>query len=152
MDGPLSVFINIPASRLSEVKTGQRVKIKLLNSTISAVENSIDPDKRTGFATATLPTCDNCIVGDSVFANINVLDKKDAILITKNAVYYKNQKPQVVVVKSDEGKNVAEIREIILGEEQEGEVEVISGLKIGEEIVIANPKRIPPNASLSVSK
>lgn len=151
-DGPLSVFINIPASRLAEVKTGQAAKIKTLNANIAAVEKSIDPKTRTGFATATLPPCDSCIVGDSVFVNINVVDKKNVILISKNAVYYQNQKPKVVVVKSEEDKHRAEIREIVVGEEQEGVVEVLSGLKEGEEIVIVNPKRIPPQANLSVLK
>lgn len=151
MDGPFSVFINIPAARLAEVKIGQTVKIKAITSTIAAVEQSIDPVTRTGFAKVMLPNCDTCIIGDSVYVAISVYDKPNAILITKNAVFYRNQKPHVVVVVKGEGeKRYAEIREITVGEEQEGEIEVTAGLKDGEEIVNANPKRIPDKANVSV--
>lgn len=153
MDGPFSVFINIPSSRLSEVKVGQLVKIKSMNTTISAVERSIDPVTRTGFAKVMLPSCENCIIGDSVYATISVHEKTNAILITNNAVYYKNQKPYVVVViKDEQGNAKAQIREIAIGEEQQGEVLIESGLKDDDEIVIANPKRIPDQANLSVLK
>lgn len=151
MDGPYSVFINIPASRLAEIKVGQPVRLKMATTTIAAVEKSIDPITRTGFAKAIFDSCDGCIIGDSVYAYITVHEKSNAILINRNAIYYKNQKPHVVlVVKDPNGQDQALIKEITVGEEQENLIEVVSGLNNGDEIVIANPKRIPASASVSV--
>lgn len=153
MDGPFSITINIPSSRLAEVMVGQRVRLKSGNTTIAAVERSIDPTTRTGFAKAMLASCKDCIIGDSVYALIGVHEKENALLITRNAIFYKDQKAHVVVVqKTDEGKLKAAIKEVSVGEEQEGEVEILSGLKEGDEIIIANPKRIPDQANLSVLK
>lgn len=150
-DGPFFAFINIPSSRLGEVNLGQSVKIKSVTGTISAVERSIDPVTRTGFAKVILPSCEACIIGDSVYATITVFDKPNAIVITKNAIYYKNQKPHVVVVGPAQGdQRQAEIREVTLGEEQEGDVEILSGLKDGDEVIIANPKRVPDKSTVRV--
>lgn len=154
MDGPFSIFINIPASRLGEIKPGQPVRIKSSKSIISAVEMSIDPVTRTGFAKAIFPTCEGCIVGDSAYANITVHEKSQAILINRNAIYYQNAKPHVVVVtKGTDGKELrAKVREVVVGEEQDGLAEITEGLASGEEIITANPKRVTDGALLSVVK
>lgn len=153
MDGPYSLTINIPGPRLSEVKVGQAVSVKDAKTTISAVEMSIDPRTKTGFAKAVIKTCEACIIGDSVYAHITVHEKPNAILINRNAIFYQNAKPHVVVVKKNgEGKLIADVREISVGEEHEGMVEVISGIAAGDEIVIANPKRVPKDAQVSVLK
>ena len=71
----------------------------------------------------------------------------------KDAIYYQNAKPHVVAVKKNgEGKFIADIREITVGEEYEGMVEIVSGLAAGDEIIIANPKRVPKDAQVSVLK
>lgn len=152
-DGPFIAFINIPASRLLEVKVGQPVSLKNMNSTISAVEKSIDEKTRVGFATAVFPTCQSCIIGDSVYAKITVNDKDQALLVSRNAIFYKDQKPHLVLVKKGEDKKMtASIKEVTLGEEQDGLVEVISGISTGDEIISANPKRIPDGAEVTVHR
>jgi membrane fusion protein, multidrug efflux system len=152
MEGPYSVFINIPASRLSEIKVGQPVRMKSNQSTIDAVEMSIDPITRVGFAKALFNTCESCIVGDSIFVHITVYDKPNAILLPKKAIYYQNGKPHVVMVVKKAENSQAAIREVTVGEEQDGQVEILSGLVASEEVVIANPKRIPEGAKVMVLK
>lgn len=151
-DGPFLVFINIPASRLLEVKVSQPVRIKDIKSTITAVERSIDEKTRVGFAKASFAECASCIIGDSVYVKITVHEKENALLVNRNAIFYKDQKPQLVVVKTNGDKKIAAIKEIVVGEEQDGLVEVTSGIKSGDEIVSANPKRIPNGAKLTVLK
>lgn len=152
-EGEFLAFINIPASRLLEVKVGQSVRLKDIKSTITAVEKSIDEKTRVGFAKASFSSCDSCIIGDSVYLKITVHEKDQALLVNRNAIYYKDQKPQIVVVKKDkDGKTIAQITPVTVGEEQDGLVEVVSGLNNNDEIVSANPKRIPDKATLTVLK
>lgn len=154
IDAPYSIYINIPASRLHEVKSGQTVRLKSgITTTISAVEMSIDPTTRTGFAKAILANCTNCIVGDSVFADVVVMEKSQAILLSKNAIFYKNQKPYVLaVIKDSDGKAISSVREVRLGDEQEGEIIIESGVSDGDEIISINPKRVPDKSKISVVK
>jgi len=151
--GPFLVFINIPGSRLTEVKEGQTVMVKSATTTVSAVERTIDPVTRTGFAKAVFSSCESCIVGESVYVYIVVHEKPNAILVNRNAVFYKNKKPHVVaVVKAADGSLTADIREVVVGIEQEGQVEILSGINDGDEIVTANPKRVNQGAKVTVVK
>lgn len=152
MEGDFSVFINVPSAKLAEIKEGQPIRVKTLQSTIAAVERSIDPVTRVGFAKASFKKCDFCIVGDSVFAHITVHEKNDALVIPKKAIYYQNAKPHVVVAVKNGDALKSHIQEIVVGEEQEDRVEVISGLKQNDLLVAANPKRIPEGATLTVAQ
>ncbi len=149
--GAYTLTFLVPTSRIREMKIGQKVTVGAEQSSISAVERTIDPLTRTGFAKAEFKTCESCIIGESVFAWLSVANKANALLLNRNAIYYDKGKPYVVLVKTTENKETrAEIREVVLGQEQEGRVEILSGLSPGDRIVRADPKRINPDALLKV--
>lgn len=151
IDGAFSVMVRIPASRLNEVKKGQEIRALSITSTIGAVERIIDPLTRTGFAKAMLPHCKSCILGDSAFVHISVHKKDNAILLPRNAIFYKEGKPLVVVVKTEaDGSKHAKLMEVSVGEEQAGRVEIVSGLVKGDEVVVINPERLTDGAKVSV--
>ncbi len=151
-NGPYSLSFLVPPSRLRELSVGQKISVNQKDSHISAIEHSIDPKTRTGFARAIFKDCQSCIVGESVFVYVSVLEKPKAILLNKNALYYDQGKPFIVVVINDEHKQArADIREVTLGQEQDGMVEILSGLMVGEIVVRADPKRLPPKAKLVVA-
>jgi hypothetical protein len=55
---------------------------------VNAVERSIDPLTRTGFAQVKLKECPRCIVGSSVFAEVTIKTKPKAIMLSRNAIFY----------------------------------------------------------------
>lgn len=151
--GFFSVSFRIPASRLKEIEVGQAVEVNKEIATISAVERSIDPTTRTGFAKVILKDCSRCIVGSSVFAEVTITKKPQAILVPKDAVFYSRGKAHVVMLKTNEqGELVGEEKEVSVGHEQAGMLEIISGLVSGDKVVKANPKRLPKGAKLRVAQ
>jgi len=138
--------IRIPASRLKEIAVGQPVLVNKEQTQIDAVERSIDPKTRTGFAKAIIKECPRCIVGSSVFADITIENNAQTIMLSRNAIYYEKGEPYVVVVKDDK----AHIQKISVGKEQDGLVQVLSGLKPGDLVVKANSKRLRQGAKLKV--
>lgn len=149
--GPYSFKFLVPASRLRELKLGQKIEIGKQLISISAIENIIDPKTQTGFAKAEFASCDDCIVGESVFGLVEIANQARAILIDKNAFFYdKGKAYAVAVVEQANGEKRAEHREIKLGQEHEGKVEILSGLAEGEEIVSSDPKRIFPKTLVRV--
>jgi len=149
--GIYSVTLRIPASRLKEIAVGQAVLVNKETAHIDAVERSVDPLTRTGFAKATLKSCARCIVGSSVFADVTIEDKPKAIMLSRNVIFYEKGQPHVVVVKTDQAqKSTAEIRPVSLGKEQDAMVEILSGLRPGEVVVKANAKRLRPGSLLKV--
>lgn len=149
--GAYSISFRVPASRLKEIAVGQKVLVNKETALISAVERSIDPSTRTGFAKAILKQCERCIVGSSVFAEVTIEEKPKTILLNKEAIFYQRSKPFIMVVKSnDKGVLVVEEREIRVGHEQNGMIEILSGIKSGEIIVKANPKRLRNGVQVKV--
>lgn len=145
------ISLRIPASRLKEIAVGQPVLVNSETVLVDAVEKSIDPHTRTGFARATLKECPRCIVGSSAFAELTIEDNPQAIMLTRNAIFYKKGKPYVVKVESDKsGITRADIKEISVGLEQEGMVQIKTGVLAGDLIVKANPKRLSQGARLKV--
>jgi multidrug efflux pump subunit AcrA (membrane-fusion protein) len=57
-----------------------------------------------------------------------------------------------VLVKTDpKGQIVAEEREVSVGHEQEGKIEITSGIDAGDHIVKANARRLPKGAKVKVA-
>jgi membrane fusion protein (multidrug efflux system) len=149
--GAYTLTFLVPPSRIRELSIGQKVSVGEEQSSIAAIERTIDPLTRTGFAKANFSACKSCIIGESVFAWVTVAEKAKALLVDRNAVFYDKGKPFVVVVKTNEAKETrADQREVVLGQEQDGQVEIVSGISVGERIVRADPKRITLGALLKV--
>lgn len=149
--GLYSVTLRVPASRLKEIAVGQAVLVNKEVAHIDAVERSIDPQTRTGFAKATLNNCPRCIVGSSVFADVTIEDKPKAIMLNRNAIFYEKGLAQVVVVKTEDQKSTAEIRTVSIGKEQDAMVEILTGLAAGDVVVKANAKGLRQGALLKVN-
>lgn len=148
--GDYFISFRIPPSRLKEILVGQPVVVKDEKTLIDAVERSVDPVTRTGFARALLKTCHQCVVGSSEFLEVVVAIKPEAILLPKNAIYYDRGKPFVVRIKEENGQLTAEPQEISLGQEQGEFVHVLKGVNGGDKIVKANPKRLKKGAKLRI--
>lgn len=149
--GAYFLSLRIPASRLQEVSVGQPVLVNQEIALLDAVERSIDPLSRTGFARATLKECPRCIVGSSVFAELTIENNDKTIMLGREAIFYKNGQPHIVkIIKDNSGLKRAEIQQVVVGHEQEGMVQIKSGVAKGDEIVKANPKRLSPGALLKV--
>ena len=148
--GLYAITLRVPASRLKEIAVGQAVLVNKELAYIDAVERSIDPQTRTGFAKATLKNCARCIVGSSVFADVTIEDKPKAIMLSRNAIFYEKGLPHVVVVKTQNQKSTAEVRPVSVGKEQDAMVEILTGLAPGDVVVKANAKRLRQGALLKV--
>lgn len=144
--GPFYLKIQIPASELRRTKVGQSVKIDDVKGTIIALEEKvIDPKTKTSFAKVSLPG-ENYIYGESRSALVITDIKNGAMVLHRDAVFYKDKKPAVTVVKD----GVAEIRFVTLGPQQNGVYEILSGLTFGEVVITANPQRAFPGAKVRV--
>jgi multidrug efflux pump subunit AcrA (membrane-fusion protein) len=141
----------VPPSGLKELALGQIVIVNKERSTIDAIERSIDPKTRTGFATVKLKECPKCIIGSSVSVDIIIENNAHAVMINRNAIFYEKKQSYVVVIKKDsDGTQRAEYRKVSVGKEQDGLVHVVDGITPGELIVTANPKRLRPQVLLRV--
>lgn len=84
---------------------------------------------------------DKNIVKAGLFArsSIDILQRKNTIFVTKEAVISRNGRTYVYVLKDD---NIVEERDVKIGLLNDNEEEIISGLNTGDRIVMTNQDRL----------
>ena len=147
------VQFNIYPKELSRIKTGQEVTATseslpgaVLRGTLSSVGETVDKDTRTVKVRAIFR---NTRLRPGAFVSGLLLEpgQTQVITVPQDAVQEVNGKPVVYVPGEKEGE--FQERPIEVGERSEGKVEVRSGLKSGEKIVVKNAFLIKSQAMKS---
>ncbi len=145
-DQSLEIEADVPFQRLSGVKPGTRVGVKLDDGTShSATARAIVPEEnpltRTRavrfvpkFGEINRPLAAN----QSVTVYVPVGARRDVLTVHKDAVIQRGSKSLVYVVKN----GAAEMREINLGEPTGGRFEVVDGLQENEPVVVRGNERL----------
>ncbi len=139
---PYKVEVSLPESLYGKVKKGDRFTVavealgKKTTARVVELEPSVNPISRTFKVKAVLE--DRSIRG-GFFAKVYIAESiRKTILIPEKAVYKRWDFTGVWVVKPD---NTLELRFVRLGRRINGKVEVLSGLKEGERIVVEGLER-----------
>jgi RND family efflux transporter MFP subunit len=138
----LKVVTNVPENYLTRMHKGSQVQItipdanKTVNSTISLISQSIDPNQRGFIAEAKIPY--DPILKPSQSAVVKILDYAvaNAIVIPVNVVQSDETGKYVYVLsKSSNGKTKAHRVVVTIGEVYGEQVEIKAGLKAGDQLV-----------------
>jgi len=136
----LEADLAIPIGELAAIRQDQAVTLKLSNGrnasgVISAISSLITPETRTGHVLASFKNPDLSLnPGNVLTAEIALTQTAVKILIPRGALQLIHNQPTVFVRVRDG----FEERQIEIGASDESAVEVREGLKLGENIVIAN--------------
>jgi len=137
--GPYKLEAHLPERFIDKVNVGDSLKVmvgdQLLNGKVVEVSKAIDPASRTFRVKLSLPSGN---FRSGALARILIPEEREVLLVPKSAVVRHFDFTGVWVVKED---NTLEFRYVKLGEEMGNMVEVLSGLKEGERIVIGGTER-----------
>lgn len=90
---------------------------------------------------------DDIKVGLFARGHIDILQRENTIFVPKEAVFYKNGKPSVFVLKED---NTVEDREVTIGLLNDKEEEILSGVNDGETVVLNNQDKLSTGTVVDV--
>jgi membrane fusion protein (multidrug efflux system) len=153
----LKIKLSIGEADIPYVTIGQKVKIYselnptiIANGKISEIAKSADLSTRTFEVKATFPNTKDQWFKPNMFGNaeINLTSEKVSMIIPRVSVLYTEQGPRVFVVK--DGK--AYSREVNLGLQNDTSIEVISGLKPGDTIVLMGMNSLNDGSAVVISK
>ncbi|MGA1862469.1 efflux RND transporter periplasmic adaptor subunit [Deferribacter thermophilus] len=135
------VYAFVNEGALNKIKVGDNVDVFIpsINKSYSAkvLEISPDVDPATRNFKIKLTGCDACVPG--MYAKVKVKgDMDDLIVVPENAVVKRGQLEIVFVDRN--GK--AELRIVKIGRKFEDGIEILSGLKPGERVVIENADKL----------
>jgi len=134
----LRLEVAIPNFCASRVRTGMEVDVridaldKILKAKIDEITPQIDVETRTQLVKAALPKTEGLQPGLLAWLLLNCSDDHHAILIPASAVLHYGQLEAVTIVKD----NHVYTRHIRTGKQFGDQVEVLSGLRDGETILI----------------
>lgn len=143
----LTVDFDIPVSILPDINNGQKLSILEKDYQLNYVQKMLDEDKHMSPASIDID-CSNCIIGSNITVNLNVIDKKQVIVIPFDAVFLKNGKTCVYTVEN----NKTHLKPVELGIRNKELVEITSGLMVGEEVITHGTGRLWPDLDVKIHK
>lgn len=147
---PIYVDFSLPERYLSQLSQGQAVKVavqafpnQVFQGSISAIEPRVDTATRNVHVRATLPNADGRL-RPGMFANVRVVQpaQQDILTLPRTAISYNPYGDMVFVIDRKDGKSVVQSRQVETGDTRDERVEILKGLKAGEEVVRAGQMKL----------
>jgi HlyD family secretion protein len=150
----LEVMVNIEENRISQIFTGQPAALRVTaypGQDFPAVVTSIAPiaDSSTHtFAVKVTPVDEQGLLRAGMFTNLAILaeEKQNTLIVPRSAVTVINGQETVYVINGD----VAEQRPVTTGLFEPERIEIVSGLEVGETVVIAGQRDLIDGAKVEI--
>lgn len=144
---PLNVIVefNIPDSIINLLQDSPLALINDQAYPLSQFQKIIDEEN--GMCPAFVEIlCENCIIGKTIDIDLILQQHKDVIVIPFEAVLLRNGRTFVYIVQNEK----AILTPIELGIQEKEEVEVISGLQQGDNLIVQRPIQIYPDMPVKI--
>jgi len=138
----LSAKVDIPENYTWQVKQGARVKVevpavkKSFETTVTRISQSINAASRGFTAECKLPSSPE--LKPNMAASVKILNHSNpkAMVIPVNLVQSDEKGKYIYIMKEAEGKKVASRRQVTLGHLYGEDIEIVSGLASGDNVII----------------
>lgn len=144
----------VPENIIGRLEPGQIVRAtspafgdRVFEGKVAVIDPRVDPVTRTARLTAEFANPDEALrPGMFLSVVLEVRNNQDAIVAPEEAVVNEGLRHVVFVVGPD---NKIERRVLRIGQRQDGRIEILEGLKVGETIVVRGVQRVRPGAPVT---
>ncbi len=150
----IKVDFTIPEAQLSALKKGGNIRAaaaafpgRKFSGTIDSIDTRIDPRSRSVAVRAIIPNTDGTLLPGMLLTIGIESNARTALAAPEQSLVPVEAKQYVFVVGAD---MAAERREVQIGAREPGFVEILSGLKAGEKIVVDGTLRLRPGATVEL--
>lgn len=141
----IAVDLDIPCHYLHQIKEKQIVYINKHKYHLSHLQQMMDGDTQMCPAEVDIQ-CDDCIIGDTIYAQLLIQEKKQALVVPVQALFLKEGGLSLYKVVN----NRIELVSVKSGIKEKNSVEIISGLKPNDQVIIKSPERLSPGMEVSI--
>ena len=143
----------MPENFLAGLREGLNVKASAaafpgrdFTGTVSGVDSRIDPVSRSVTVRAAVPNPDLALK-PGMFLNVTLArDEHDALMVPEAALVPEQSRQFLFVI--EEGR--ATRREVRIGGRQPGRVEIVDGLKAGEQVIVEGTQKVREGSEVRV--
>ncbi|MGF1456112.1 MAG: efflux RND transporter periplasmic adaptor subunit [Alphaproteobacteria bacterium] len=151
---PVKLDFSVPETFFSAVRAGLTIQAisdaypgEAFKGLITAVDTRIDPETRAVVARAIIPNSDLRLRPGMLMRVEIIKNRRDSMTVPETALVPLDTRVFVYALGED---SIAQRVQIITGARRPGEVEVLSGLKVGQRIITAGTNRIRPGQRVTV--
>ncbi len=156
-DSTMKLDFTVPAIHLATLRTGLPVIARTpsygertFQGEVTGISSRIDRTTRSIIVRALLPNPDR-LLKTGLLMSVDLLkNPRDAVMIPEEALIPSGQVNHVLVVDKAAKPPVAMKREVVIGGRRPGEVEIVSGLAVGEYVVIHGNLRTRPGQEVEI--
>ncbi|MGN6512541.1 MAG: efflux RND transporter periplasmic adaptor subunit [Lysobacteraceae bacterium] len=155
-DSSIKLDFTLPESALSAIAPGQAVSARsdawpgqVFDGRIAQVDSRVDPDTRAVKVRAELPNPDGRLRAGMLLRVAVQLPARQALVVPEIAIQQEGDRAYVFRVDAGGKADKVPVR---LGSRHEGEVEVVSGLKAGDRIVVEGTVKLHPGSRVVEAK
>jgi len=149
------VTVSVEESRLGQVKKGQHVALQVSSYpgvNFPAIVTNVSPianAKTHTFKVTVTPLDEKGLLRSGMFADVTLLaeEKENTVLAPQTSVITVNEQPTVYVVNKE---GVAEQRAVTTGLSNNAQIEILSGVKTGENVVIDGHVNLTDGSTVEV--
>lgn len=141
----LVVDFDIPCSNLTTMNEVQSVFVFGKQYRLSHIQKMLDEESHMCPADVDIH-CDDCLIGGTVPIDLVVAMKQDAIVIPSQAIFLRNSQSFVYLAV----KNKVVMAAVKTGLEQNDKIEIIQGLKPGQQLIIKGQERLYPEMTVDI--
>lgn len=137
----LKIKANVADTYAGSVRKGDEVIVRFpdmnreFKTRISFVSRTVDPMSRTFIIEAPMPSDNSLKPNMLAQIKINDMNKSNALVINQNLVQSTELGQLVYVAVNEGGRKVAKSRKITTGQSYGGQIEIVAGLKAGDQVV-----------------
>lgn len=155
---PVKAEFNVPERFLGQLQPGQRVELNVaafpgrkFGGSVFFVSPFINPDTRTALVKAQLPN-ENGELKPGMFANLELelALRENAIVVPEASISQIREGNRGMIYVIDD-KSTVQLRAVTLGVRMPRFVEVVEGLKEGEQIVVEGVQKLGPGAKIKLA-
>lgn len=156
--GSLIVDFKVPEKHINQLKIGLPIEISIeafpnqvFTGTIYAIAPQLDTMTRTLQARASLPNLSG-VLRPGLFAKLRViLEKKPSgLVLPEQAVFMQQGKSFVYLINNNNNINQATLTEVTTGTHENGQIEILSGLKPNSILVKSGHMKLYNGATVAI--
>ena len=143
---PLHLVFSLPQHYVSDLENGQTIRgvagncESRFNATVSVIDPFLNPETRSVTIQAIVPNEDGTLLpGMAAALRLEVADVPDALSVPLEAIIRQGTKRLVYTVQDN---NVVSSQQVRLGQFALKQVEILSGLKAGDTVVVAGHQKL----------
>ncbi|WP_018415365.1 efflux RND transporter periplasmic adaptor subunit [Teredinibacter turnerae] len=157
-DSVMKLDMTVPSIYLADLRIGMPVvaratalRDQAFNGKLVGIDSRVDPVTRSLVARALIENPEGKLRPGLLMTVLLSQPQREAMMISEEAIIQVGRQAHVFVIERDGERTLVAKRDVALGVRRPGEVEILSGLNAGDQVVVHGGMKLRPGVEVKIS-